>query len=381
MMPAADQPAPHGPAIVSTLVLWTATFALLMLPLAFMGRSTDPAILANVITTLPLGLLGSALLYRVAGRLIARPALVRHGAVFGLAIALAGLLAFADAAKDAMFMAWLDPHTPDRPILFKAAGTLSIFTLLFGFTGALHLILRSQAELRARDRDLARARETAARAELVATQAEAAATQARLAALRYQLNPHFLFNTLNAISSMVVTNRPADAEGMLAKLSDFLRATLTARSDALVQLEDELASVADYLDIEGFRLRDRLNFQVDCPTELADATVPSFLLQPLVENAIKHGVAPTSRQVTISIRVARRDAATLRIEVVDDGGGPVAVPTTAPGFGIGLANVEQRLRSLYGDAAAITTERLAPGFAVRIDLPLQAPDAARLRVA
>jgi signal transduction histidine kinase len=380
-MTSVEQSEPRKLAILLTLALWTIIFGLLMLPLAYMGRSSDPAILLSVATTLPLGLLGSALLYCVAARLAERPALVRNGLVFGLALVLAAVLTVTDAVKDSLLMAWLEPQTPDRPIPLKAIGNLGLFTLLFGFTGALHLVLRGQAQLRARERDLAQAREAAARAELAAAQAESAATNARLAALRYQLNPHFLFNTLNAISSMVVTNRPQDAEGMLAKLSEFLRGTLAVAPDALIPLEDELGSVADYLSIEGFRLRDRLNFHVDCPPDLAEAMVPSFLLQPLIENAIKHGVAPTSRAVTIAIRVSTPERDMLRISVEDDGGGPVALPAVAPGFGIGLSNVEQRLRSLYGDAAAVATVRLTPGFAVQVSLPLHTADPAQRRVA
>jgi signal transduction histidine kinase len=380
-MTSADDSETRKLAITLTVALWTTIFALLMLPLAYMGRSSDPAILLSVATTLPLGLVGSALLYLVAARLAERPAVVRHGLVFGLALVLAALLTITDAVKDSLLMAWLEPQTPDRPVALKAIGNLGLFALLFGFTGALHLVLRGQAQLRARERDLAQAREVAARAELAAVQAESAATNARLAALRYQLNPHFLFNTLNAISSMVVTNRPQDAEGMLAKLSEFLRGTLAVAPDALIPLEDELGSVADYLSIEGFRLRDRLNFRVDCPPDLAEAMVPSFLLQPLIENAIKHAVAPTSRPITIAIRVTRPDGNLLSISVEDDGGGPVALPATAPGFGIGLSNVEQRLRSLYGNAAAITTTRRTPGFAVQVSLPFHTADPAQRRVA
>ena len=210
-------------------------------------------------------------------------------------------------------------------------------------------------------------RERASRAELAAARAESAATNARLAALRYQLNPHFLFNTLNAISSMVVTNRPAAAEGMLTKLSEFLRGTLASRPDAMVPLEDELASIANYLEIEGFRLRDRLTFEVDCPPELADEPVPSFILQPLIENAVKHGVAPTSRPVTITVRATEDGDGKLLIAVSDDGGGTAVI---AAGFGVGLANVRERLLSVYGLDAELRTERLSPGFSVTMAIPM-----------
>ena len=166
---------------------------------------------------------------------------------------------------------------------------------------------------------------------------------------------------------MVVTNRPEAAEGMLTKLSDFLRGTLTARPEALIPLEDELASVANYLEIESLRLRDRLSVAVECPSELLDRPVPSFLLQPLVENAIKHGVTPTSRPVTVTIDV-RDEGDALRIEVRDDGGAAGPSAATA-GFGLGLSNVRERLRTVYGTAARVVTGRLDPGYRVTLILP------------
>ncbi|QAY75840.1 sensor histidine kinase [Sphingosinicella sp. BN140058] len=368
-------------AIALTAAMWTAALCLILLPLLVIGGPPRPAMLLNIGSTLIIGLAASALLYRIAGRLAARSAWLRGAGLAAAVLVLAGLIALADAAKDRALMAHFEPAAPSRPVLLGASGNLILFALLLGFTAALHLVLHGHAQLQARERELAVAREAAARAELAAAQAEAAATHARLAALRYQLNPHFLFNTLNAISSMVVTGRNDAAEGMLTKLSEFLRTTLAAHPDALIALQDELASVADYLEIERFRLRDRLDFEVDCPAYLADARVPSFLLQPLIENAIKHGVAPTSRAVTISVRVRRAVGDQLRIVVADDGGGPAAVPAAAPGFGIGLANVQERLRSVYGPAATIETTRPAIGFEVAVQLPLGTRHVPDLRVA
>src|SRR5690606_1139451 len=149
-------------------------------------------------------------------------------------------------------------------------------------------------------------------------EAERTATAARLAALRYQLNPHFLFNTLNAISSLVVTRRNAEAEGMLSRLSDFLRATLADVSDSVVSLDAELATLQTYLEVEALRFADRLIIEVDCPAALRDANVPGFILQPLVENAIKYAVAPAKRPVTIQI-IAKRQGDALVLQVNDDG--------------------------------------------------------------
>jgi LytS/YehU family sensor histidine kinase len=253
-------------------------------------------------------------------------------------------------------------------MILYVAGGFAFFVQGLAINCAFYVVLRRGAQLRQRGLELAEVRERAARAEVAAAQAEAAASNARLAALRYQLNPHFLFNTLNAISSMVVTDRNEAAEGMLTRLSEFLRSTLASKPDALVPIEDELASLANYLEIESFRLRDRLNFEVDCPPSLAEVPVPSFILQPLVENAIKHGVAMTSRPVTITVRVACANG-TMTIEVRDTGGDATS-SIRASGFGLGLDNVRERLRSVYGPGASLTTECLQPGFAVTLYMPV-----------
>ena len=122
-----------------------------------------------------------------------------------------------------------------------------------------------------------------------------AAQQAQLAALRYQLNPHFLFNSLNSISALIVTGRNKDAEAMTNRLSDFLRSSLNANPTELVPLDEELALTEEYLEIESVRFGERLSIAVDCADEACDALVPSFLVQPLVENAVKHARRPLAR--------------------------------------------------------------------------------------
>jgi signal transduction histidine kinase len=198
--------------------------------------------------------------------------------------------------------------------------------------------------------------------------AEAEADRARLAALRFQLNPHFLFNSLNAISSLVVTRRPAEAEEMLLRLADFLRMSLAAEPERMVALDDELAAVETYLGIEAIRFGERLGVVIDCPPEIGDARVPGFLLQPLVENAVKYGVAPTRRRVTIAV-TGRAEGDTLHLAVADDGGEPGG--DAEPGFGIGTANVRARLQALFGTAAGLDCGRQADGrWVATVRLPL-----------
>lgn len=163
---------------------------------------------------------------------------------------------------------------------------------------------------------------------------------------------------------------------MMQKLSDFLRASLGADPAGFVVLEDELATVEAYLDIESVRFGERLNVEVVCPDGLADALVPSFLLQPLVENAVKYAVAPSSRTVTIRVEAAD-DGEDLVLTVEDDGEAEGRGPTRS-GTGVGLANVRERLRALYGDRGVLEAAPRSRGFLALARLPLARASAARL---
>ena len=196
--------------------------------------------------------------------------------------------------------------------------------------------------------------------------AEALAQTARLDALRFQLNPHFLFNTLNAISTLVLDDRRRDAAEMIARLADLLRATLEPKHGQIVSLEDELVLVRRYLDIERVRLGDRLRVEIDAPPAVGRARVPCLLLQPIVENAVRYAVSDRADGGRILIS-AERQAQWLRITVDDDGVGDGAAGN---GTGIGLANVRERLVQHYGARGGLATER-SPigGRRVRLDLP------------
>ncbi|WP_379486237.1 sensor histidine kinase [Novosphingobium soli] len=233
-------------------------------------------------------------------------------------------------------------------------GGLMPFPLLYLFYAAVLGLLRSAELGRRRERQLADARH--------------AAQEARLAALRFQLNPHFLFNTLNAISSLIVNGRNEDAEVMTVRLSSFLRTSLEADMQGTVTLDEELATLHSYLDIEAVRFGERLCFDVRCPVQLLDAQVPSFLLQPLIENAVKYGVAPSRGTVTIAVEVVAHDGR-LEITVQDDGGRALA-SRPAAGTGLGIANVRQRLAAHYGEAARLEALARHDGFTVQIAMPL-----------
>lgn len=170
--------------------------------------------------------------------------------------------------------------------------------------------------------------------------------QAQLQALRSQLNPHFLFNTLHSIAELVHEN-PRLAEQMLLRLSELLRKALHSSGAPEVSLAEELDFVKGYLEIEQLRLGDRLSVSWDIAPDALTARVPSLLLQPLIENAIQHGIAPSTRPGALAIR-ARRDGDCFEVQVHDNGPG-LAVNGSDRRGGIGLANTSDRLQRLYGE--------------------------------
>jgi two-component system, LytTR family, sensor kinase len=201
--------------------------------------------------------------------------------------------------------------------------------------------------------------------------AEAAAHQAQLEALRYQINPHFLFNSLNAVSTLVTERRNDEAARMLSRVSDFLRLTLTAPVRDEVALADEVDYVRQYLEIERVRFGDRLRVEVDIDADAWEAAVPAFVLQPLIENAVRHAIAPRESGGAIAIEGGRSGDA-LRVSILDDGPG-VGDGSRSNGNGrIGLANTRDRLRQLYGDRGRLELTN-APGGGTRatIEVPFR----------
>lgn len=195
-----------------------------------------------------------------------------------------------------------------------------------------------------------------------------AAQDAELRALRYQVNPHFLFNTLNSLSSLVLRERADEAEQMILNLSTFFRASLTREANENVTLAEELKLQLLYLDIEKVRFPERLVVKVLVPEQLLDALVPALILQPLVENAIKYGVSRSQRPVTVTI-AAEAIGDRLELWVRDDGD---TLPTgLEPGFGVGLANVTARLEAAWGERAnCVAGAPSAGGWLVRLSMPL-----------
>jgi two-component system, LytTR family, sensor kinase len=207
----------------------------------------------------------------------------------------------------------------------------------------------------------------ALRLELHAAELRTQLMRAQMSALKMQLQPHFLFNTLNAIMVLVRQQSAARAEEMLGRLSDLLRCVLDEGEAQEVPLHRELDYVRLYLSIELIRFEDRLRVAIDVDPAVLDAAVPHMALQPLVENALRHGIARTSAAGTIHISAAA-EGSSIVIRVKDDGPG-FGGDERAEGWGIGLANTRARLAQLYGDAASLTINDGAPGTVVTLVLP------------
>jgi signal transduction histidine kinase len=196
----------------------------------------------------------------------------------------------------------------------------------------------------------------------------AEAAEQRLVALSSQLQPHFLFNTLQGISTLIHRD-PRAADDMLTKLSDLLRDVLRDRDRTRVPLQDEIRYARTYLEIAQIRFGQRLTFDIDVPDELQRASVPLFLLQPLIENALKHGVGAQIRGGHVTIR-ARRGDSRLLIEVRDDGPGFGVTPPTER---VGLGNTRERLRAAFPDnhRITLTASSTGTGAVVGIEIPWQ----------
>lgn len=255
---------------------------------------------------------------------------------------------------------WLNPWTPQSaPPGFvelwrnKFYGQLLASLLLYGVILLVGWMVDSREKL--------------ARQRMEAAQLSEQLAKAQLSALRQQIEPHFLFNTLNTIAGLVREGRGENAVDMIAGLSELLRRTLQSSDRQEVALGEELEIAEKYLEIEKARFAERLQVTVEVAEELRGARVPSLILQPVVENAVKHGVAKRVQGGTIGISAARENGA-LELCVKNDG------PGFAEGWekerrGIGLENVRERLRSLYGEGGALKVEERAEGAVVRIVVP------------
>ncbi len=287
--------------------------------------------------------------------------------VLALHLLLSLLWSVAKLSIEAGFhLAWFEfwPTTP--PMTAKREFSMVFLFGLHTTLVAYWVVLSIQAAIR--NHQLAQQRAQAAfRADLRASQLETQVAQARLGALKAQLQPHFLFNTLNAIVVLVRQQKGQQAEETLARFSDLLRAVLADMNAQEVTLARELEYLKLYLSIEQLRFSDRLRVDIDVDQELLDAAVPHMALQPIVENSIRHGVGARASPGVIVIR-AERVGDVLQVTVRDNGPG-FGGHCASAGLGLGLANTRARLKQLHGDAAELRTGA-APGGGAEVTMVL-----------
>lgn len=288
---------------------------------------------------------------------------LRHGADLWRVVPLSVVASYAASilwtAAHNLFATAHSAHYFDRPARIESAAQLLSGTVYHAFAllawSLLYFGIKYYEALQAeRERSL---------------RAEALAHEARLQALRYQLNPHFLFNTLNAISTLVVDERNREAASMISRLSEFLRLTLEGTDAQEVPLGEEIEFVRRYLEIEQIRFGERLATRIEVEPDALSAPVPAMILQPIIENAIRHGIAPRKKGGSVAIR-GYRQGGFLRLHVADNGPG---FGGGAPGgHGIGITNTRARLAQLYGSEAGLSLEPLeGGGMEVVLTLPLR----------
>lgn len=355
-MPSSKNHAVVADALRSTIALWL--FVLLVFLPAIIRRHTGEPWTGVALdcSTIVISMGFAMLMFLTSRATIGLPYWTR------LPLRAASVLFFAslNTMFDLLFQGWIGDHVTDAwrnlPADFSRAyqSTLN-YILVFGVNMILFHVNYARRAAIQQERQLA--------------EAHLSAQQAQLAALRYQLNPHFLFNALNSISALIVTKRNEDAEQMTEKLSSFLRSSLNAEPSELIPLDEELALTEEYLDIESVRFGDRLGVNVHCSDDACHALVPSFLVQPLVENAVKHGVARSVERVEIGIDAEMTDGA-LRITVTNSiwMGTALNLPD-ASGTGTGIENVRHRLQAVFGKRATLTAGPVDDRYVATISIP------------
>lgn len=300
----------------------------------------------------------SAAVISAAAYAVLRRAPDRPGRRFALGAACAVASSAAYAAGMVILAEWLPvPHPAGARGLAQFAWETLFFLIPFSLWTVITLVFQAGRRDRDRDKRL--------------SDALVAAREAELRALHYQVNPHFLYNALNSLSTLILDRRIEQADDMVQRLAAFFRGRLTVDPLRDVTLAEEIETQKLYLDLEQLRFSGRMRIDIDVPADLQAAAVPSLILQPLVENAVKHGVHPPGRCTVIALTASRTPQG-LRIEVCDNG--PKHPGPGSAGIGVGLENVRSRLRARYGDQATLTAGReTEAAFVARIELPFDPP--------
>jgi len=332
---------------------WTAYAIALMVP--WLGRYSISVMWSNKLVIAATGLATSSVLRLLYRRVAREGAGLATVCVTAVAASVAGAFVWNGVASailgrslqnDSVLLGALGRTFPRFDGVLYHALVLLTWSLLY--LGARHY----RALVAERERSL---------------QAESLAREARLLALRYQIGPHFLFNALNAISTLVVTDRKADATATIARLADLLRVSLETPERGTITLASELEIVRAYVAIEHVRFGDRLRIVIDAEEETLDAKVPAMILQPLVENAVRHAVAVRDEPTCVRLCAVAAAPTHLVLTVSDDGPGV----GESRGFGVGLANIRARLGELYRDNYRFVTGPTPDGgYRAEISIPL-----------
>jgi two-component system, LytTR family, sensor kinase len=383
-------------AVKSVLGFWV-FYALTVAIRAFLG--SDPwTTLENKLVVIAIGIVVTLLIYLAVaafgqGRTIRRQALIAGAASLAGALAMGGTLILLEdlmresreefrfqaregftvvekgqqirierTAQEPLVLTFPKVHELDPLKRIRYALDLSITWLFFFMAwSAFYLASQAQKEALGAQRRLA--------------DAEGAAQAAQVRALRYQVNPHFLFNTLNSLSSLMMTGRADRAEAMLLALSTFFRSSLSLDPTADVSLAEEIDLQRLYLDIEKARFPDRLHVEIDVPQELEQARLPAMILQPIVENAIKYGVSKSRKAVVIRIEARHLGDGRMVLEIsnrLKNGGKDELPAATHEGTGLGISNVCQRLEARFGSRASCRFGPMAGGgYKVALTMPVE----------
>jgi hypothetical protein len=348
-------------ALLSIVGFWVFYFAVNTIRAAVLDQDDQWSMVRHRFVVVAAGVLILGLLWLVMRQLEGKSLWVMVTTGFMAAVPVAGAYATINYVMFDLYSPMQESKPQDMAMHHYSSGELIAelaisWYLFFAAWAVLYVALSYAARVR--------------QAERTAALYRAAAQSAQLRALRYQINPHFLFNTLNSLSTLILRQRNDEAERMIMNLASFFRTSLTGDPTEDVPLSEEIRTQQLYLDIEKNRFPERLLIAIDVPPELEHAHVPGFILQPLVENAIKYGVSRSVDPVTIAIR-ARATKDKLLVSVIDDGRPSFEAPA---GTGVGLRNVTDRLITRFDGNASLTYgARPEGGFRVDITLPLHPP--------
>lgn len=338
------------PIILFIIVFWIVQFILLTVQRRLMAEDDTWMMFIPRLLTALVGVGISTVIWKVHQRQSGKPLWVRVLTAVGIPL-IASF--FHAAANFGIFQMFLGNENWKRATMVSYAASLMYWYWCYVAISGLLLSLVYSRELAQRERDLART--------------EQLAHTAQIRALRYQINPHFMFNTLNSIAALICTGENAIAERMVENLGEFFRASLAVDPQDDHSLEQELHLQKLYLAIEKLRYPDRVGYKFDIDPRANEALVPSLILQPLTENVFRHAVARSSAPIDLEI-YASVEGANLLLEV--NNSAPKSTRADSPGMGVGLNNVKERLRARFGDAQKFKVSEGNDGeFMVRLEFP------------